>query len=174
MANGAPKLIVLSEQHRGKSFELTEDVHSCGRVESADIYIKDPTISTHHCDFVRTENSYLLRDHNSTNGTRVNNVPITEQELQNSDILQLGGVEILFDCDDKTVTTVLRTQTGINLQGDQVGLSTVKKMNNVSPYGTQNQRGGKSHKVMVLIVIVFTLFALGLIGYLISLLLKQG
>ena len=77
-------------------------MHTCGRVEDRDIHIPDPTVSTHHCDFVKRGDTYALVDHNSTNGTRVNNIPITEQELQNTDILQIGGIEVLYDCDDKS------------------------------------------------------------------------
>ena len=128
---GTPKLIVLSEKLRGKTFELTKDVQSAGRTEDKDICIKDPTISSHHCDFVKTEKSYILRDNQSTNGTRVNNVPITEQELKNSDILQLGGVEILYDCDDDTATSVTRTQTGIDLDSTEIGIATVATQHNL-------------------------------------------
>jgi pSer/pThr/pTyr-binding forkhead associated (FHA) protein len=155
---------------RGKSFELDKSLHTCGRVEERDICIKDPTISSHHCDFVREGGSFKLVDHGSTNGTRVNNVPITEQLLQNSDILQVGGVEILFDCDDKSVTTVMRTQTGINIDGDDVGISTVKKMKNFDPY-SKSKRGGGSQKLIIAVVSGLVLIILGLLAYL---LLKVG
>jgi len=161
---GIPKLIVLSEQLRGKSFELTKDIVSVGRIEERDICIKDPTISTHHCDFIRTGNTYTLRDNNSTNGTRVNNVPISEQELQNSDILQIGGVEVLFDCDDKSVTTVMRTQTGIDLESTEVGVATVKKMDSFATAGTRS-RTGASQLLMIGVVVLLVLSVLGLLGY---------
>ena len=112
---GFPKLTILSEQLRGKTFELNKDLHTVGRIEERDICIMDPTISTYHCSFIKSGNTYILKDNNSTNGTRVNNVPITEQELQNSDIIQMGDVEMLYDCDDKTTQTETRTQTGIDL-----------------------------------------------------------
>ena len=130
---GIPKLIVLSEQMRGKTFELTNDLYTTGRVVDRDICIVDPTISTYHCDLVKTGSTYTIKDHKSTNGSRVNNVPVSEHELQNSDILQLGGIELLFDCDDKSVTTVMRTQTGINLDAADIGTSTVRHTGNLSP-----------------------------------------
>jgi pSer/pThr/pTyr-binding forkhead associated (FHA) protein len=166
---GRPKLIVLSEQLRGKSFELTKDLHTVGRSEERDICVKDPTISTYHCDFIKTGNTYTIRDNNSTNGTRVNNVPVTEQELQNSDILQLGGVEILFDCDDKSVTTVMKTHTGITLDSTDIGMSTVKKMNNVSPF-SKGKGSGKSQKIvlaLVIFLIVVILFLMILLFFMI-------
>lgn len=101
---GIFKLILLSDQLRGKSFELTKGRYSCGRFEKHDICIKDPTISLHHCDFIRDGNSYIVSDCGSTNGTRINNVPITEQKLWDSDIVQIGRIEILFDCNDIKVS----------------------------------------------------------------------
>lgn len=163
---GAPKLIILSEQLRGKTFELTKDVHTVGRVEERDICIKDPTISTYHCDFIRNASTYILRDNNSTNGTRVNNVPITEQELQNSDIIQIGGVEILYDCDDKSVTTVIRTQTGINLDNTDTGMGSIK-MNNASPFANKSTKNDKSLKYVFGIVIALVVIILVLIAYLV-------
>ncbi|MEG1980327.1 MAG: FHA domain-containing protein, partial [Victivallaceae bacterium] len=72
---GNPKLIILSERLRGKSFELNKDVMSAGRSEQRDICIKDTTLSSHHCDFIKQGDKYILHDNNSTNGTRVNNNP---------------------------------------------------------------------------------------------------
>lgn len=164
--SNAPKLIVLSEQLRGKSFQLTGDLHTCGRTEDKDITLEDPTISSLHCEFVRSGNTYILKDKGSTNGTRVNNVPITEQELQNSDILQVGGVEILYDCDDKSVTTVMRTSTGIDLSDSDSKLSTAPKMNNVSPFNEKRDKGGVSQKIVIGIVVLLIIVIIGLLVFL--------
>ena len=164
---GIPKLIVLSEQLRGKSFELTKDLHTVGRSDERDICIKDPTISTYHCEFIRNGNSYTLRDNNSTNGTRVNNVPVSEQALQNSDILQIGGVEILYDCDDKSVTTVMRTKTGIDLESTEVGVSTVRRMDNFSPISARKLSMTQILLIGVVVLLVIAILALlGWIGVL--------
>ena len=164
--SGVPKLIALSEQIRGKTFELTKDLYTVGRVDERDICIKDPTISSYHCDFVKTGNTYTIRDHGSTNGSRVNNVPIKEQELQNSDILQLGGIELLFDSEDKSVTTVAKTQTGIDLTGVDIGTTTVKKMDNFSPFGESRESEGSSKfiKFFVALLVVVILALLGFIA----------
>ena len=115
---GTPKLIVLSSQFRGKQFELTNDFYTVGRSDERDICIKDSSLSSHHCDIIRKGETFVVRDNNSTNGTRVNNVPVTEQELMNSDILQFGGIEVLFDADNKEgsrSTTTQKTSTGIRI-----------------------------------------------------------
>ena len=163
---GTPKLIILSEQLRGQRFELINDLYTCGRVEDRDICIVDPTISTHHCDFIKQDGSYLLFDKGSTNGTRVNNIPITEQLLQNTDILQVGGIEILFDCDDKSMTSVIKTQTGINLHGAELGVSTVNQMENFDPFAKDGKKEGKSSKMILAVVLLLGLLILILLGVL--------
>lgn len=169
-----PKLIVLSEQFRGKSFELIQDKYICGRLDNCDIILKDPTVSSRHCEFVRSGVTFILRDLNSTNGTRVNNVPISEQELKSSDILQIGGIEILYDCEDKSVSTALKTQTGINLDGTQVGVSTVKKMDNFNPYQTNKSGEKTKHALIIGILVLLALLILALIAYLVYILFVKG
>ncbi|MBN1864521.1 MAG: FHA domain-containing protein [Victivallales bacterium] len=162
---GTPKLIILSEQLRGQRFELSEDFYSCGRVQDRDICIPDPTISTHHCDFVKRDGAYALIDNGSTNGTRVNNIPIVEQVLQNADILQIGGIEILYDCDDKSMTSVIKTQTGISLGGSEVGISTVNKMENFDPFAKRG-KDGKSSMLITAVVVFLVLLVVVLLGIL--------
>ncbi len=145
---GVPKIIVLSEQLRGQSFELTEDNYTIGRSEDCDICVPDPTISGDHCGLVREEDGIAYRavDKGSTNGTRINGVRIDSQVLVNSDILQVGGVEMLFDCEEKSATSVLSTQTGINLQETAGGLQ-MEGMSNFSPFGSSaGLRSGRDKK----------------------------
>lgn len=164
---GVPKLIILSEQFRGKSFDLTGEKYSVGRIDQREICIKDPTVSTYHCEFIKKEGAYVLKDCGSTNGTRINNIPVSgEQGLQSSDILQIGGVEILYDCEDKTVTTALKTQTGINLQGAQVGISTIKEMSNFSPFASDKKKNARNHKIMIVCGIILVLIIIALLAYL--------
>ena len=161
-----PKLIVLSEKLRGKSFDLDKELVTVGRTDKSDICIKDATISTSHCDFTRDGDIYTLNDRGSTNGTRVNNVPVPDggQVLKNSDILQFGAVEIFFDSNDGTATSITRTHTGIDLDSTEVGLSTVKNLGNFSPY-EKGGKGGMSQKVMLSLVLLLIIAIVVLIGY---------
>ena len=144
---GNPKLIILSERLRGKSFELDKDVMSAGRNEQRDICIKDTTLSSHHCDFIKQGDKYILRDNKGGGGTRVNNNPVTTEdyELNNSDIVQLGGVEMLYDCGAGLNSTVTRTHTGIDLDSTEVNLGSVRDLGNFSPFAKND---GKMSKVI--------------------------
>ena len=97
-----PRFTVLSEKLRGKTFEISKDEMSIGCHDDNDICIDDASVSEHHADIFRREIDgkivCVLRDNNSLNGIRINNVAITgEQVLENLDIIQFGEVEGLFD-----------------------------------------------------------------------------
>ena len=147
---GSPKITLLSEQLRGKTYELTKDVYTVGRIEERDICITDPTISTFHCTFTKEGNTYILRDNNSTNGTKINNASVSEQELRNSDIIQMGDVEMLYYCEEKSTQTTTRTLTGINLTDNLSSSSSVTKMDAISPRSLETDRE-KNQKVQMAI-----------------------
>jgi len=158
---GPPKIIVLSEQLRGQSFELTEEQYSVGRSEECSICIPDPTISSRHCTLVREDDTgYRVVDNGSTNGTRVNGVRVEEQKLVNSDILQIGGVELLYLSEEKSATSVLSTQTGINLDDTAGGLP-VQDMENFSPFGSDSGIYRADNKK----VFIFFVALLGVLGF---------
>ena len=148
-----PKLMVLSEKYRGLVFELKEDTVSVGRNDQRDICIKDPSLSSYHCDFIHTEEGYFICDRGSTNGSRLNNVSLDPEEmypLKNSDLLQLGSLEVMFDFDDGSSTSVSRTETGIDLTSSQTGMSTVKDFSNLSPFATNDSKDKVRNRLMVI------------------------
>ena len=153
---GKLKLIVLSQQLRGQSFDLTGDEYVLGRSDDADITIPDPTVSGRHCRLVRNdEASFKVVDNGSTNGTRVNGVRVEEgeeQALVKSDILQVGGVELLFDSEDTRTTGASTTQTVINLEETESGEVPVSDMKNFSPFGPRAGLDGREHKKVTLVI----------------------
>ncbi len=143
---GHPKLIALSEPLRGQTFELSQPEYTVGRLENCNICIPDPTISSRHCTLaIGDDGTYTLTDHGSTNGTRVNGMRVQSQKLANSDILQFGGVEMLFESQEKFSTTVLSTQTQINLAASS-GRASVSEMPNFSPFGSRSSFAGSGNK----------------------------
>jgi pSer/pThr/pTyr-binding forkhead associated (FHA) protein len=143
---------VLAEQLRGQSFELAGERYTIGRSEECDICIPDPTMSGRHCTLTRDQDGgYTVSDEGSTNGTRINGVRIDSQKLSHSDILQVGGVEVLYDCGEKIVSSSLSTQTQINL-ADTSGGKAIPEMANFSPFGSRGQgqgSGGESNKLLL-------------------------
>ena len=147
-----PRLMVLSEKFRGLVFDLQAESMSVGRNDQRDICIKDPSLSSYHCDFVHTEEGYFVVDRDSTNGTRLNNVPLEPEvmtALKNSDLLQLGSVEVMFDFDDGSTPAASRTETGIDLTSTQTGLSTVKDFSNLSPFAKDTKSEARSRQLTI-------------------------
>ncbi len=165
-----PKLVVLSEKLRGKIFELNSDKLSVGRNPQRDICIKDGSISSYHCDFEKQpDGSWVLRDNDSTNGSRVNNVQITSQALKNSDILQLGNVEVLFDYSAGSGSVGSRTVTGIDLDSPDSGLQT-QELNNLDPFANSDRK--RQLMGQKLSVIIMVLLGVALLGVLVWVLTK--
>ncbi|MBQ6473300.1 MAG: FHA domain-containing protein [Victivallales bacterium] len=171
---GKVKITILSETEkmRGTSFPLVNDQYTLGRSESADICIPDPTISGHHCTLLKTEDeSYAVRDENSTNGTRVNGEKVETEiiPLKNGDILQVGGVEILFDNGEERHTEV-HTMTVINLEETgtiSMTQAQMKNLGNASSNHSRSLRDNRKHNAIIYgIVGVLALLALGAIAYL--------
>ncbi|MCM8535226.1 MAG: FHA domain-containing protein [Lentisphaeraceae bacterium] len=166
-----PRVIILSEIMRGKTFELTKDLYTIGRTDDKDVVIPDGTISTLHCELIKDGDSYIALDKNSTNGTRINGIKITEQKLCNSDILQVGGIEILFDSEDKANTTSITTQTAIDLE-HSAGSFAKGKMSNIDRTKSGQVPGEETKKSKKAFIIVISFLVLVVIALLILLMQK--
>lgn len=158
---GTPKLIILSEQFRGRTFDLEKEMITVGRVDERDICIKDPTVSTLHCTLTLNEDGSLtVEDHNSTNGTRINNVPVQGTEiLHNTDVLQIGGIELLFDSDDKSVTAFMKTTTDID-----VSIGRTQTIDRMDSGFTRKRKSDKSNKLLLIIIILLGLVVIALLA----------
>ena len=167
MAGTPPKVIILSEQLRGQSFELTDDQYTIGRTEEQAICIPDPTVSSLHATLLRQpDGDYLIQDNGSTNGTRVNGVRIESGDthpLVHSDILQVGGVEMFFDDEDSQTGGGPTTQTVINLEDSQSGVP-VSEMSNFSPFGSHAGRSDSKKTMIVLGTVIGLLLAAVLVS----------
>jgi len=158
-----PKFIVLSEQLRGKMFELNQDEITIGRSDERTICLKDPTVSTLHCKITRNGEKFIIADAGSTNGTKVNGAPLTEErELQNGDTVKIGAFELLYDSEDKTMTmSIQKTQTGIDINAAST-TQTIKAVAN-SGFTERKQSSGLSNKLMIIIIVLLALIFIAMV-----------
>ena len=161
-----PKFTVLHEEMRGQTFELDKESMSIGRRSSMDICIPDSSLSGHHADLIRGEKNgkvvYTLRDNDSTNGTRINNQPITEQELKNSDLIMFGVVEVLFECVDNA--PVNRTTHTLDISN--IGNTQIQNSGSLSPLAGKEAADEKMiKKITVIAGIILGVAALGAAAY---------
>ena len=92
-----PRLVAQSPEFEGKTFDLTGPDISVGRVADNRIQIEHASVSGHHAVFKLDQLDYVIKDLDSTNGTRINGERITQQKLRRNDILRLGNIELLYD-----------------------------------------------------------------------------
>jgi len=91
---------VISGTAKGQKILIDRDEVIIGRDPENVIPIEDVAASSRHCAILREGRKYTLHDLESTNGTRLNGVRITEYRLSPKDIITVGGTELLFDGDD--------------------------------------------------------------------------
>jgi len=90
-------------QHHNKKIRTTKVFNQelkVGRDPSiSTVIVSEPTVSKLHCIIFTIEDKVMVKDNHSTNGTFVNNIRITEQEIKDNDIISLGKkgtVKIIF------------------------------------------------------------------------------
>ncbi len=94
-----PKLNINTQSKCKNGYEFTEDVITIGRAPDNMVIIEDGSVSSRHAQMEREGDSYRLKDLGSTNGTRVNGLPVKDQVLRFEDKIRFGGVESRFESD---------------------------------------------------------------------------
>ena len=97
------QLVVVEGPNRGKKFTLAKDLVKVGKRENNDLVITDTTVSRNHLEIVYTEDSFLLRDLESTNGTFINGTRVKEAYLAPGDLIKLGNTTLEFVAYDEKV-----------------------------------------------------------------------
>jgi len=83
----------------GDPIPLLKPTLMIGRRESADIVLRFPNVSGHHCELSLEGGCWTIKDLRSSNGTKVNGTQVTEQKLRPGDKLSIAkhDFEIVFD-----------------------------------------------------------------------------
>lgn len=92
-------LIAINGSAHGESFPIRVGRNVIGRDRRSDVVIVDDQASAHHADLVfrPEERRFILMDHNSTNGTFVNDQEIEpRRDLLSRDIVRVGTQSYLF------------------------------------------------------------------------------
>lgn len=96
-----PKLILTTEAQGKVAYEFAEGSITIGRAPDNMIVIDDPSVSNRHALMEMTGETYRLKDLESTNGTKVNGVPITETLLRFDDRIRFGAIDARYEPDVK-------------------------------------------------------------------------
>ena len=79
-----------------KSYILTKEMITIGKLSSNDLQLNDNSVSRNHCIFEKVNDNYKLIDQGSTNGTYVNGKKIKEKILREGDNITIGRTTLRF------------------------------------------------------------------------------
>ena len=83
-------------ERKGTTISLDADKTTIGRNHDHDIVVPDQRISTDYAEIYLDDGKFFIKDLNSTNDTFINSKPVTEAELHDGDLLEIGDVPLLF------------------------------------------------------------------------------
>ncbi len=157
-----PKLVVISTEMKDRTFELSEDKITIGRLPDNQIRLEDNAVSSHHSVLSRKGEDYVLRDLNSTNGTRVNGQRIVEMRLYHGDVVNVGHLQLQYFSRPQTAPQPLPSPLKKTVDLSNLSSSGVRKTSfgSASPFARKGQ--GKYKKVLqgslIFLGVVFVAF----------------
>ncbi|NWG18015.1 MAG: FHA domain-containing protein [Chloroflexi bacterium] len=101
ISTGKGKLIITTGPQEGTTIPMLLNTITIGRATSKatwEVGLQDPSVSRPHARLQLVDNTWVIHDLGSANGTLVNNTPVTEKgrPLRDGDILTLGSTILLF------------------------------------------------------------------------------
>jgi hypothetical protein len=97
------RLLVQTEGVAQRALELRLGVNRVGRDPDCELFIDHPTISSRHSELALTNDGVYVRDCGSTNGTFVNDAPVSEAWLDAGQKLRFGDVELLVESTEANI-----------------------------------------------------------------------
>ncbi len=95
-----PKLIITTGPQEGNEIPLLVDLVRIGRAVATatwEIGLQDPSVSRPHAKIEKLQESWFITDLNSSNGTLLNEAPLTTtQQLADGHVITIGQTKILF------------------------------------------------------------------------------
>jgi transcriptional regulator with GAF, ATPase, and Fis domain len=87
-------LLALNGPRKGEEVIIERECFRIGKDPSNDLVLIDSTVSREHCEIIRDDRGYLLRDLGSTNGTLIDGAEIREGYLNAGAVIAVGRVEL--------------------------------------------------------------------------------
>jgi predicted component of type VI protein secretion system len=157
-----PRLIAKSPEFAGQEFELTQSLITVGRVEGNAIQLTHPSVSSRHAELKKEGGDYRLIDHNSTNGTRVNDERVSEVMLRNQDTVMFGNIVLTYASEVALAAAPMpQTSIRVDMSGGTAGRPA--GFANLAPFPKPKPKSG----AVPVLVILAALIALGGVGFLV-------
>ena len=97
-ADALPYLEVIEGQNQGSKTYLPFSSGSVGRSDDCTYTLDEDRASRHHADLLYENGRFAIRDNNSTNGTFLNDQPVSRQDLAFGDVITIGDMKLKFSC----------------------------------------------------------------------------
>jgi len=95
-ADAVAFLVVSAGDQVGRVYAIRRNTVILGRVEGADVFITDPSVSSRHARIIHGPRGFEIEDLQSTNGTLVGGRRIKRSHLQSGDRVAVGNLEFTF------------------------------------------------------------------------------
>ncbi|MBU0715018.1 MAG: AAA family ATPase [Verrucomicrobia bacterium] len=93
------KILITGGAKNGEIIDLQNADLVLGRHSDCDLILDDTQASSHHARIYRDKTEWMLTDLKSTNGTLVNQQPVSTATLQDNDLIEIGDTQIRFQAD---------------------------------------------------------------------------
>ena len=119
-------LLVVQGVEQGARFELGEQPVAMGRGVQNEVRILDTEVSRLHATIQRVQDTFVLTDRNSSNGTLVNGVAVRSHELADGDLIQLGHTLLLFvDAEEESLSHTVAERVQLLQRHDPADRSSI-------------------------------------------------
>ena len=160
MATLFPKIIIITGPEEGKEYELTsKDSFIIGRSQDCDIMLDDSSLSRNHASLHLQNNTWIIRDEGSRNGTFINNLKIdtaSSTPLAHLDVIKMGIYEIRLalqefsedEIKDMPIAAEPLSKTQDDIQINNIDLENTNKndleMNEIAPTDLEELQADKN------------------------------
>ena len=124
----SPYLVIQEGNGQNREFSLTLSRVTLGREADCDIVLSDRNVSRHHAVLSREPEGVIIKDLSSANGTFVNSQPVATQLLKHLDIIQVGGVMIVFNDPGTVLFTSTETRRWANLSEESLNFGNLRQV----------------------------------------------
>jgi len=159
-----PRLVLLSEGMTGRTYDLTIERTTVGRVDDNAFTIPEASVSSRHCEILMRGPDIVVKDLNSTNGTFINNEQVKDEAvLKAGQILRLGTIEMRLESGDapaqkKAVEHTMIVPQGVKFTQGEVG-------NNPTTQGITKVFKKKDDKSTKIILIVAAVVVVAIVAF---------
>lgn len=154
------RIEILKGNDAGAQFRVTGNVVRLGRSADSDIVVTDASVSRNHAELNKVNESFVIKDLNSSNGVFVNGKKIKEHYLISGDVFTIGNHEYRYVEKEVVAPATYQASNLRNSDGGTIpGISVPSREVNV-PVSSASGKGLKNKRVVIygsvlLVVILF-------------------